>query len=321
MIVAVKPTKGSKRGQREWKLVDNEDSATVEDKKQRKQRLHREEMAQFRLRKKLAESKLRTQHVQLEREMERCLVNWKQESANTSNNKMQSCIGEQEEEVQVDVKLQIQLRNLVLQGEALRVENATLREAVAKHGKLQQVVYSEADRVLEGDGGDSVLGGGGWRVKFADGEASFHFHPFTKEQCAANVQRYDRVMIATEAFVEVGTLLGWRVERVPLVPHTNGKWMVTRVRFSKQIHCAAGASDATMDTLAAESWPVLTTPELSPRVHRANSTSLKLQELDEEDTAVVVSNTPQYSRGMHLRHLTMIHRRRSVDQRDRRTIT
>eukprot|EP00644_Phytophthora_capsici_P008984 jgi/Phyca11/561227/estExt2_Genewise1.C_PHYCAscaffold_60441 len=75
-----------------------------------------------------------------------------------------------------------------------------------------------------------------------------------------------------------------------------------------------------METLEATSWPVLTAPELCPCVHRSNSTSIKLQEID-NDTVVIVSDTPEQSRGMNLRYLTMMHRRRSVDNEGRRCIT
>ncbi|KAG7375807.1 hypothetical protein PHYPSEUDO_015197 [Phytophthora pseudosyringae] len=313
MIVAVQPKNGSKGGQRQWKLADDV-STTAEDKKQRKQRLHREEMVHFRLRKKLQDTALRAQHAQLERAMQRSLDQWKLEASNGPR----TLPGQEG----ANSKLQIQLRELVGQTEALRVENATLREVVASHNDLQQVVYSEGARLVQGNGGASVVDRTGWRVHFVNGEPSFHFHPFSTEEGDAIVQRYDQKMSVEGSgkFMEVGTLLGWKVERMPLARHGTGKWMETRVRFSKQIHCASGAADATMWKLEAESWPVLTTPELCPRVHRENCTVLKLQELD-EDTVVMVTDAPRFSRGMHLRHLTMMRRRRRTDEEGRRTIT
>ncbi|ETP44325.1 hypothetical protein F442_09071 [Phytophthora nicotianae P10297] len=311
MIVAVQSRKSSKSGQRQWQLVD-EGAGIVEDKKQRKRRLHREEMVQFRLRKKLQEAELRTQHAQLEQELKHSLAQYKLQSAQGLN------AFEEHGEV---FTLQIQLRELVVQTETLRAENSTLRDVVAGHNKLQQEIHSEASRLIR-DEEDYALKDGGWRVCFAEGQPSFHFHPFTKDECAVIIQQYDRAMTMTrsDGFITVGNLLGWKVERVPLTRHNTGKWMVTRTRFSKLIHCATGASSSTMEKLEAESWPVLTTPELCPRVHRDNCVSLKLQEVD-EDTVVLVSNTPQFSRGIHLRHLTMMHRRYSTDEEERRTIT
>ncbi|KAF1772443.1 hypothetical protein GQ600_9024 [Phytophthora cactorum] len=308
MIVAVQSKKGSKSGQRHWKLVD-EAADDTEDKKQRKQRLHREEMVQFRLRKKLKETELRTQHGQLEQELQHSLAQYK----------LHAMEGPHSHEGEVP-KVQVELRELIVQTEALRVENSTLRDAVASHNKLQQLIHLEASRLTKDE--DGVLEDRGRRVNFAEGQPSFHFHPFTKDECSTIVQRYDEAMTMTDAneFVTVGTLLGWKVERVPLVRHNNGKWMVTRVRFSKLIQCAARASSSTMETLEAASWPVLTTPELCPRVHRENCVSLKLQEVD-ADTVVIVSNTPQFSRGIHLRHLTMMHRRYGTDEEGRRMIT
>ncbi|KAG3071790.1 hypothetical protein PI124_g21171 [Phytophthora idaei] len=217
MIVAVQPKKGSKSGQRHWKLVD-EAADDTEDKKQRKQRFHREDMVQFRLRKKLKETELRTQHGQLEQELQHSLVQYK----------LHAMEGPHSHEGEVP-KVQVELRELIVQTEALRVENSTLRDAVASHNKLQQLIHSEANWLTKDE--DGVLEDRGWRVNFAEGQPSFHSRKTTI------VQRYDEAMTMTDAngFVTVGTLLGWKVERVPLVRHNNGKWMVTRVRFSKLI--------------------------------------------------------------------------------------
>ncbi|KAG6612360.1 Actin-related protein 2/3 complex subunit 1 [Phytophthora cinnamomi] len=265
MIVAVVPKKGSKSSRREWKLADE----VVEDKKKRKQRVHREEMVQYRQRKKIQGSELRAEHRSLQRNIERHVAEWKNEAAKcTARTRLP--LGADNNEVAI---LQNQVRELVLQAEALRVENATLQGAVAGYVQLQGVVYAESDRLAQVCAG-SVLGGAGWRVNFANGEPSFHYYPFSETECDAIVQTYDGRMNGEElmgcgGFTQVGTLLGWSVERTPLAFHDNLKWMETRVKFTKRIQCVAGAAGATMSKLEAESWSVLTTPELYARVHRA----------------------------------------------------
>ncbi|KAK1943041.1 hypothetical protein P3T76_005678 [Phytophthora citrophthora] len=266
-------------------------------------------MVQFRLRKKLRESSLRMEHAQLEGQMQRCLAALKRAAAKNNENNVD----------QMEVTKWQQ--NLVLQADALRFQNQKLQKVVTDNIKLQKVIHAEGERVVQADNSQSLIGGSSWLVTFSNQQPPFHFHPFTKKESEEIIQNYDQAMaIGIHDFIEVGTLLGWKADRLPLVLHANGRWMVTRVKFSKQIRCAAGESEATMKSLEAASWPVLTAPELCPCVHRSNSTALKLQEID-KDTVVIVSDTPEQSRGMNLRYLTMMHRRRSVDNEGRRCIT
>lgn len=310
MIVAVK---GSKSSDRQWKLVDNE-SPSSESKTQRKLRVHRQEMVQYRLRKKQKNGALREEFQRLTMQMQQHVEKWRTHCAKPSYSEGTTVSGTGNSRVDM---LQHQFEELVMEGEQLRDENAALKRAVGGRQKVQSVISTEANWLVV-DPVDSVLSGDGWRVRFDDGVPSFHFHPFSREQCAATVKRYDEAFRGgISEFQEVGSLLGWRVERVPLVQHANGKWLVTRVKFTKQIHCAGVSSD-TMNELDKKSWPALTTPELCPRVHRAATTSQTLQELD-EDTVVVVSNTPQSSR-LHVRYFNLIHRRRAGND-GRRTIS
>ncbi|GMF16677.1 unnamed protein product [Phytophthora lilii] len=264
-------------------------------------------MVQFRLRKKLAETNLRAQHVSLELQMERHVSEWRRKAAQSCTNSENLMRKEVRDEKKT--KLRNQARELIVQTETLRIDNAALREAVAGYGKLQKVIYAESDRLGGGCDDGEVLGGD---VNFPDGEPSFFYYPFSKEECRDTVDKYDKSMRISESarFSEVWVLFGWQVERMPLTPHANGNWLITRVRFTKQIRCAAGTSLDSMKKLETESWPVLTTPELCPRMHRTNCTSLKVQEVD-QDSVIIVSNTPPYSRGKHLRHLTLMHRRRT----------
>ncbi|KAG7397088.1 hypothetical protein PHYBOEH_001302 [Phytophthora boehmeriae] len=309
MIVATKSSKAN-GSRRQWTLADDK-SPPVEDKKQRKLRLHRQEMVQYRQRKKLRETSLRSQHQQLERQLQKQVADWRFQCSQIPK------VAVQDTQVQ---KLQSKVRELVLSGEMLRVENERLEKVVSERMKTQKMVFAEGDRLVV-DGVNTVLNGDGWRVRFDNGAPSFHFHPFSESECTAIVEKYDGILQESMSFEDIGYLLGWRVERVPLKPHDKGKWMITRVRFSKRVHCAAGTSSATMDQLDQTSWPVLTTPEFCQRVHRANVTSQKLQEFG-GDTVVTVSNIPQNSGlGLHLRYLNVLHRRRMIHDNGRRTIS
>ncbi|RLN91250.1 hypothetical protein BBJ28_00002688 [Nothophytophthora sp. Chile5] len=285
------------RGGRRWVLLPA-------DPQLKQRQHHREEMVRFRRKKKASEAELRREHRSLERQMARHLAEWRLAAASGAGNSSE-CNDQAPCEA---------VRELVTQREALRRDNTALREQLSRHDKMQRVMESER---LVDTSEAAAANPSGWRVRFPNGEPSFHFHPFLDTECQAIVQHYDVLFQNVDGLDNVGNLLGWRVERAPLTRHANGRAMVTRVRFSKRIHCASGASDATMDTLDAQSWPVLTTPELWQRVHRASLTCLKLQELD-EDTCVLVSNTPRRER--HVRFLTLMHRRRTQRDDGRRVI-
>jgi len=119
---------------------------------------------------------------------------------------------------------------------------------------------------------------------------------------------------------EVGSMFGWQVQRAPLVPHPTLKVLVARVRYTRRIRCAGGSANSTMEKLDADSWPVLTTPELWRQIHSETVTSQVLQVVD-EDTLVLARNTPERALGVNVRYLNLVSRRRAQHADGRRSIS
>ncbi|KAE8897409.1 hypothetical protein PF005_g25370 [Phytophthora fragariae] len=316
---------------------------TKEDEKEWKRQQHRENMVFFRRKKKEQQAELRTQHQQLEQRLQQHLAMQRRAASRASQSHRHPTSRD---------KTHAAVCHLVAETEALKIENVALRDQIDKHKTLQGSVAQAGDG-LESDvteptssvasrdhsSSDSSSSGGslssdsssssslshlvslqrGWRVHFAGGEPSFHFYPFAKEQLDAIREDYDAKFAVLPSLVNVGSMLGWEVERAPLFQHPALKVLVARVRYTKRIHCAGGSAHATMDKLDAESWPVLTTSELWQRIHNSSVTSQVLQAVD-EDTFVLVRNAPERSLDVTIRYLNLVSRRRVQCPDGRRSI-
>ncbi|EGZ18770.1 hypothetical protein PHYSODRAFT_502304 [Phytophthora sojae] len=319
---------------------------TEEDEKEWKRQQHRENMVFFRRKKKEQQAELRTQHQQLEQRLQQHLAMQRRAASRASQNHRYGTSRD---------KKHAAVCHLIAETEALKIENVALRDQINKHKTLQDGVLEAGDGLeydateptssvasRDGSSSDTSSSGGslssgssssssssslshlvslqrGWRVHFSGGEPSFHFHPFAKEQLDSIREGYDARFAALPLLTNVGSILGWEVERAPLIPHPALKVLVARVRYTKRIHCAGGSAHATMDMLDAESWPVLTTPELWQRIHNGSVTSQVLQAVD-EDTFVLVRNAPEHSLGVIIRYLNLVSRRRIQYPDGRRSI-
>lgn len=313
---------------------------TEEDEKEWKRQQHRENMVFFRRKKKEQQAELRSQHQQLELRLQQHLAMQRRAASRASTSRHEITNTSQKQGV---------LRDLVAEREALKTENAALRDEIDKHEKLRDFVRESSEGLRshaqqrvssassqEGSNSDSststcsssssssvaefMMQHRGWRVQFPGGEPSFHFHPFTKPQLDAIRQGYDSRFAVNPHTEEVGSLFGWQVKRAPLVQHPTLNVLVSRVRYSRRIHCAGGSAQATMKQLDSDSWTVLTTPELWARIHNNSMTSQVLQVLD-EDTHVLVRNTFERSMRTNVRYLNLVSRRRTQHDDGRRSIT
>ncbi|KAG6612472.1 malate dehydrogenase [Phytophthora cinnamomi] len=315
---------------------------TEEDEREWKRQQHRENMVFFRRKKKEQQAELRTEHQQLEQRLQQHLAMQRRAASRASQSQRY---------VTSRDKQHAAVCHLIAETEALKIENVALQDQINKHKTLQEnagdglesditeTTSSVASR--DDSSSDSSVSGGslsagssssssslsqlislqrGWRVNFSGGEPSFHFHPFAKEQLDAIREGYDAKFAVLPPLNHVGDMLGWEVERAPLIQHPTLKVLVTRVRYTKRIHCAGGSAHATMDKLDADSWPVLTTPELWRRIHNGSVTSQVLQAVD-EDTFVLVRNAPERSLGVTIRYLNLVSRRRVQYPGGRRSIT
>ncbi|RLN91252.1 hypothetical protein BBJ28_00002684 [Nothophytophthora sp. Chile5] len=314
---------------------------TEEDEKEWKRQQHRENMVYFRLKKKEQQAELRGQHRQLEIRLQQHLAMQRRAASRPAWDRQQPPTRHEKQHVAV--------RDLVVEREALATENAALRQQIEKHEKLQSFVYEASDGLehprherisdppsREGSSSDSSTSAAsivsassssrsiqqqcGWRVHFPGGEPSFHFHPFSKQQLDAVRQSYEAKFAVLPPMEVMGNMLGWQVERAPLVRHPTTNALVARVRYTRRIRCAGGSAKATMSQLDADSWPTLTTPELWGRIHSNSVTSQTLQVVD-EDMHVLVRNIPERSLGLHVRYLNLVSRQRTQDRDGKRSIS
>ncbi|KAG7382062.1 hypothetical protein PHYPSEUDO_005328 [Phytophthora pseudosyringae] len=316
---------------------------TEEDEKEWKRQQHRENMVFFRRKKKEQQAELRNLHQQLEQRLQRHLAMQRRAASRATRVHHRLSRPEQKREA---------VTHLIAETEALKLENTALQERIDTHKTLRDAAVdagdglesnttepTSSDSSRDGSNSDSSSSGAslssgstssssmphltslqrGWRVHFSGGEPSFHFHPFSKEQLDAIRQGYDAKFAVSPAMEAVGGMFGWEVERAPLVRHPTLPVLISRVRYTRRIHCAGGSARATMDTLDADSWPVLTTPELWERIHGHSVTSKVLQAVD-EDTYVIVRNIPERSLGVNVRYLNLVSRRRSQQPNGRRSI-
>ncbi|KAF1772401.1 hypothetical protein GQ600_8979 [Phytophthora cactorum] len=281
---------------------------TEEDEKEWKRQQHRENMVFFRRKKKEQQAELRNLHQQLEQRLQQHLAMQRRAASRATRIHHRPSRTEQKHAAVV---------HLIAETEALKIENTALRERIDGHKTLRESVVEAGDGLesnateptssvssRDGSNSDSSLSGSslssgssslshlislqrGWRVHLSGGELSFHFHPFSKEQLDAVRQGYDAKFAESPPMESVGSMFGWDVERAPLVPHPSLNVLISRVRYTRRIHCAGGSARDTMDKLDVESWPVLTTPELWQRIHGGVVTSQVLQAVD-EDTRMAV---------------------------------
>ncbi|KAL4158936.1 hypothetical protein PRNP1_004710 [Phytophthora ramorum] len=316
---------------------------TAEDEKEWKRQQHRENMVFFRRKKKEQQAELRTKHQQLEQRLQQHLAMQRRAASRVSRLQHRPSTKQQKH---ADVC------HVIAETEALKLENAALRDRIDSHKALRQQATGAGDGLesdvteptssvasREDSSSDSSLSGGsessassssslshlislqrGWRVHFSGGEPSFHFHPFAKEQLDAIREGYDAKFAVLPPMENVGSLLGWEVERAPLVRRPGLNVLVARVRYIRRIHCAGGSAHATMDKLDVDSWPILTTPELWRHIHSGAVASQVLQVVD-HDTYVIVRNTPERALGVHIRYLNLVSRRRAQRADGRRSVT
>lgn len=163
---------------------------------------------------------------------------------------------------------------------------------------------------------------GGYRVFFDSGAPSFHYHPLSKQQCDAIKLQYDVLFSARPIGEEVGAMLGWRIERAPLVrkPELDNT-LLARVWYTKRIRCAPGSVRPAVDKLALDTWPTLVEPALWSKIHTYTVTSQLVQVVD-KDTYVMVRNVPDPATGVkHVRYLNLVQRSTETNAFNQRVIS
>ncbi|KAG6949855.1 hypothetical protein JG688_00014462 [Phytophthora aleatoria] len=191
--------------------------SAFEDPKARKKARHRQEMVEFRLNKKEKQKRLVAEHHRLEREMKTLVETVRTAAA--------CCSGE---------SVTAMLQELVVEREALRNQNMALREEITRYEKFTTAALEASQDPMEREQSNLLpRDEAGWRV--GEGDTSFYFHPFTRDEVDAEMRRFESELVSGMSSLSLaGTFFGWKVYHAPLVAsEVDSTRLVARTRVTK----------------------------------------------------------------------------------------
>ncbi|KAJ8542596.1 hypothetical protein ON010_g12215 [Phytophthora cinnamomi] len=279
----------------------------LDDPKARKRAKHRAIMVEFRQNKKEKQKQLEAEHLRLERQMKSLVDSVR--AAAACNGLGVGGGGASDA-----------LRGLVVEREALQKQNMALREEIRRHEKLQLVMREASEDPMEKEESKLLSSdkGAGWRVNFEEGE-SFFFHPLTRGEFDATMQRFDAELERGKATLSmVGTFFGWEVLKAPLATAADGKSLWVRTRVSKRLRCSLDVHQKMSYIKQKDLSPMVITPVGWGLHKRINVSTQVLQEFD-QDAIVFVHNIPGLEKD--LRYLFQVRRAQWKLEDGRRKLT
>ncbi|KAG6612464.1 Phospholipase D [Phytophthora cinnamomi] len=198
---------------------------------------------------------------------------------------------------------------ITIEKAALTRDNLVLQERIAENIKFQNMMHNDVEELMKVPCQDStptisvvakanakskapvLQDEGGWRVFFPNGEPSFHFHPFTREEFDSYVNHDD--VVYAEGFpctASVGKLFGWRVDYAPLALNHDGIFMA-HARFTKRVCCSIDRVDKILPRIDKSLWPKLVIPRSWGHVQTGSFTCQELQNFH-KNAHVMVCNIP-----------------------------
>ncbi|POM64526.1 Hypothetical protein PHPALM_19924 [Phytophthora palmivora] len=215
-------------------------------------------------------------------------------------------------------------RMITIEKAALKRENLALKETIAQHVKFECMLQhdikefvhkvpnptTEAVKPKTKETVMSLLQGeGGWRVVFPNGEPSFHFHPFTKDEFYSIVNNDDIVYAKRHpCTMNLGNIFGWSVDCAPLTRNADDTAFMTHTRFAKRVHCSIERADKLLPRLDKSKWPKLVTPRSWGLVQTGSFSCQELQNFH-KDAHVMVCNIPGE---VNLRYISLAQHTRNL---------
>ncbi|KUF88002.1 hypothetical protein AM587_10003760 [Phytophthora nicotianae] len=294
------------------------DSTTKEWSKQIKAAMTRKQRCEYmsRLRglKKNKLLQLRDEQQQLEAEVKKCLATMNCEDSSSS-------------------ELCYAVHCLALEWDSLRTENVELMKEIHRQERFQSLVQAQtigvfADATKDSDtsfanvypASKSSLWGptphddDGWRVKFPNGEPTFHFHPFSEAEFNNVMQNCDNQFYSKSSVA--GHLFGWTVYHAPLMRRLDNS-LVGRVQLSARICCSFDDADAAVSSSKLHLWPLAFTP---PNWSYSQRSGVSIQVLQSfaVDAHVLVCNIPG---PVNTRYFQFARRQLQVEGNGKRSFT
>lgn len=284
------------------RIAKTAQSTRLKDRRENKRQKHCASMVAFRKKKKGRFNQLVMEHRQLELMMKRIISHVRVAAA--SNSTMDA------------ITTSSCLRDLVVEKEALRKQNAALLQKVKQHETLQRIMvessYLEDEEALL-----PVDETSGWRVHFEDGAPSFHFHPFTRNDFDnAMTQASTNVSNAPASMQMVGHFLGWNVQHVTGPSTSTPTALLARSRFTKRVPCSIQLAFQAMLTEDRNSWPVVVSPINWAR--RFGGVCTQLLQAFDENSCIIVSNIHHDG---HLRYFCLCERSKWTTRGGQRAVT
>ncbi|OWZ01652.1 hypothetical protein PHMEG_00026920 [Phytophthora megakarya] len=186
---------------------------------------------------------------------------------------------------------------------ALTRENLVLQETIAQHTKVESMLEHDIKeftppapppatiKTKKEDGQTLLQDETGWRVPFPNGEPSFHFHPFTKDDFDSVVNNEDVIHAEHHpCSVNVGNLFGWNVDYAPLTRNFDGTFMA-HARFTRRVRCSIDRAEKLLPRLDKSKWPKLVTPRSWGLVQTGDFSCQVLQTFN-KNALVMACNIP-----------------------------
>ncbi|KAF4038254.1 hypothetical protein GN244_ATG09600 [Phytophthora infestans] len=232
-------------------------------------------MIEFRLNKKEKQKRLVAEHERLEREMKTLAETVRTAVACSNSDSVTHT-----------------LQELVVKREALRTQNLALREEVTRCEKFTAVVLEASEDSTEGEESNLLPSDEtGWRV--GEGDTSFYFHPFTRDEVDAEMRRFEVELAGGMPSLSLaGTFLGWGVYHAPLIASTlDGTRLVARTRVTKRLRCSLDVHTQMSYTKQKDLSPMIVTPIGWGLHQRGKASTHVLQDFD-QDTLVFARDIP-----------------------------
>ncbi|KAJ8533246.1 hypothetical protein ON010_g14008 [Phytophthora cinnamomi] len=201
------------------------------------------------------------------------------------------------------------LRLIMVEQAALTRENLVLQETISQHVKFQTMLHNDAQELLQVPCKDStqttavaintkvkkgplLQDEGGWRVHFPNGEPSFHFHPFTREEFDEFVKNDDGAFSNRYPCTDsIGMMFGWKVEYAPLTRNPEGTTFMAHAHFTRRVRCSIDSAYTILPRLDKTMWPKPVTSKSWGHV-QAGSFSCHVLQHFHKNAHVMVCNIP-----------------------------
>ncbi|DAZ98569.1 TPA: hypothetical protein N0F65_005753 [Lagenidium giganteum] len=284
-------------------------SETVVDHELKKKE-HRENMVQFRKRKKASITGARELHARLEKRLAYLLA-----TRHDLRHQLHDSL----------TFHRLRYAELVAPTETIRRENEALREHFMLHAKYTQVLHEELMAIYDSDKENVFVCDdqdlvsleaahgrkelrGQW-IHFTHNEPPFFYLPFPEEACAVMVrQAYEEVRKMQMGFQRKEfrmwetKLFGWTAQRSLVRNERNN--VVSRVLFRKRYDCGAVNVNEKLDEVRTMSWRLHIVPDMYQRCHRTPIISKVLQSFGDH-TFIIVRNTPDPCT-INIRYLNLV---------------